>query len=166
MVCACAQWYPNSHVCYQPSTINSLLWQDFPPDIEAGIKFGADFIEKIGLDGFEHFAERFRFLEPADAYVIGACRIEGAYVGQKVGDRDNLCLGINLTEVPDEFRVRCAFEQRVVDGANQDFSRRHTGMDQGFRMADVPVDHFDASLPEGCMDIGIEIDHGNFSKKV
>ena len=77
-----------------------------------------------------------------------------------------LASGVELAKVPDKPRVRCAFEQRVRNGADENLGGGHASMNQSLRMADISVDHFDSSPPESRVNKRIEVNDGNVSKKV
>ena len=145
---------------------NGLLREYFLTSGKPLIEFGAHFIEEVTFDRIKHLAECRCLFEPGHAHVIGACRIEGGHVSQDVGDRDDLCVGIDFAQVPDKLCIRRAFEQRVGHRADEDLGRRYAGMEQRLGMADVPVNHLDAPLPQGRMDMRVEIDDPHFSKKV
>ena len=115
---------PRVHTQVLPSRLLRLLREDFLTSGKPLIEFGAHFIEEITFDRIKHLAECRRLFESGHAHVIGACRIEGGHVRQDVGDRDDLCLGIDFAQVPDKLCIRRAFEQRVGHRADEDLGRR------------------------------------------
>jgi hypothetical protein len=68
--------------------------------------------------------------------------------------------------MPDKFRVGGPLEQCIWNSANENLSRGDASMDEGFGVADVPVNDPDAPPPQGCVDVRIEIDYRDFSEKI
>lgn len=126
---------------------NDLLGEHFLAPIEALAELGANVIKEIGFDRLKNFAKRLCFLDPTYADVVGACSVECAYIRKDIGDCYDLGVEIDLAEVSNKLRVRCALEECVRDSANENFGGCDPGMDQGFRIANVPVEHLDSSLP-------------------